>query len=243
MLVRRVVGDSMAPSLRAGDIVLTWRRPPQNGHVVVAWQAGREVIKRVAAVKKDRVYLLGDNPDVSSDSRDYGWVKSGDILGVVMLRFGTVKATRAPRPTVPSLVAVPYGLALYTVLVLVYQLLNVSDLAYFIQWKVTGGNLLAVRLAVVAVLLAQLLALPFWLRMRISPALRTFSLACGLLFYGGLFIFNAAAWVSGISLERGAMLFGSLSPLSAAVSSLVLLAAAVWSYAILDGPKVAGRLK
>ena len=60
-----------------GDVVLA--RHPQ--------EPGRRVIKRVIAVSAAGVDLRGDNPDLSTDSRDYGLVALNLILGRVVSRF------------------------------------------------------------------------------------------------------------------------------------------------------------
>ena len=82
-LVRRTVdvvqvrGRSMLPTLRPGDrlIVVRSHRHPRVGEVVLALDprdAGRELVKRVAAVGPDGVTLHGDNPAFSTDGRTFG---------------------------------------------------------------------------------------------------------------------------------------------------------------------------
>lgn len=91
--LRRVRGRSMAPRLRAGDLVLVvpTRRSPRRGEVVVARdprQPSRVTVKRVvgvpgdvvdlgglpAAVPPGHLALGGDDPAASTDSRHYGAV-------------------------------------------------------------------------------------------------------------------------------------------------------------------------
>ena len=85
----RVQGESMRPAYRPGDLV--WVRAPRSGwvpsagDVVAARPAvlnGRAVIKRVAAVVKEGVVLLGEHPD-SCDSRRFGPVSQADVIGPV----------------------------------------------------------------------------------------------------------------------------------------------------------------
>lgn len=87
MLVRRVTGASMEPSLYDGDIVITRRKTPKVGDVVIAKIDGREVIKRVKSDSPTTLFLLGDNSDASTDSRHYGEVPFTSLLGVVSFTF------------------------------------------------------------------------------------------------------------------------------------------------------------
>lgn len=87
----------MFPVLREGDEVLYDPRayrhaPPRAGDVVVARHPQRkhvQIIKRVTAVQRDgRLFLQGDNPDASTDSRDFGTVSPAQVLGKVTSIFG-----------------------------------------------------------------------------------------------------------------------------------------------------------
>jgi signal peptidase I len=110
-LVRRyaVEGRSMlqayAPGQRLAVESLTYRlRPPRVAEVVVVRQPGsngRLDLKRIVAgpgaevsvrgatdfLGKDEWYLLGDNLDESTDSRELGPVKTEDIVGRVWFRY------------------------------------------------------------------------------------------------------------------------------------------------------------
>jgi nickel-type superoxide dismutase maturation protease len=76
ILVRRVVGESMLPILAPGKIVLgvSGRRAYRSGDVVIVLHDDREKIKRIARVKDSRIYVVGDNPSHSTDSRHFGWL-------------------------------------------------------------------------------------------------------------------------------------------------------------------------
>ena len=73
-----VSGPSMEPTLSHGDWILA--RPVRTvrvGDVVVVEHPGRPgmlVVKRVAAVADQGIWVLGDAPDASTDSRDFGHV-------------------------------------------------------------------------------------------------------------------------------------------------------------------------
>ena len=79
MLIRRVVGNSMYPVLKQGQIVVAVRKKISTGKVVVAYLEGREVIKRVNSLKPT-IVLKGEN----KKSAEYDDVRESDILGVVI---------------------------------------------------------------------------------------------------------------------------------------------------------------
>jgi nickel-type superoxide dismutase maturation protease len=96
----------MLPTLEPGDWLLVdpdayRHRPPRAGELVVApdpRQAGRLLVKRVVALDIDgRVLLAGDARDASTDSRTFGAVEPGAVLGRAWFRvwprrrFGTVR--------------------------------------------------------------------------------------------------------------------------------------------------------
>lgn len=82
--IRQVKGDSMSPTLSNGQYVLAHNyRKFREGQVVVAFMRGREVIKRITAIENGRVFLQGDNPDGSTDSRQLGTIPDTHIEGVV----------------------------------------------------------------------------------------------------------------------------------------------------------------
>ena len=86
-----VDGLSMLPTLKPGDWIIYQPRQaadslPSNGSVVVAClprQSELLIVKRISHHDASGVYLLGDNLDISTDSRDFGPVQPEDILGNV----------------------------------------------------------------------------------------------------------------------------------------------------------------
>lgn len=75
----------MLPALAHGKVVVAWRlKRPRIGDVVIARHDGKELIKRVSDIRKGAIYLLGDNPALSTDSRHFGWLPIGTIKGVVI---------------------------------------------------------------------------------------------------------------------------------------------------------------
>jgi type IV secretory pathway protease TraF len=45
---------------------------------------GREKIKRLALTRAGRIYVLGDNPPMSTDSRDFGWLPEETIVATLI---------------------------------------------------------------------------------------------------------------------------------------------------------------
>ena len=82
---RLVKGKSMLPSYRPGQtILISHTRHFKEGDVVIAFMNGREVLKRVTKIKDGQVFLEGDNPDHSTDSRHHGWLVDRHIEGKVV---------------------------------------------------------------------------------------------------------------------------------------------------------------
>jgi len=99
--LRRVVvaGDSMAPTLLDGDRLLALARPwgiparPAVGDIVAVTdprRPDRVLVKRVASVEwpDGTIVVLGDSPDASTDSRHFGAVPIGTVIGRVVHRYG-----------------------------------------------------------------------------------------------------------------------------------------------------------
>jgi nickel-type superoxide dismutase maturation protease len=83
--LRRVVGESMLPTLRPGQLVIVGERTTLRvGDIVMIFHDGIEKIKRVARLDAGRVYVLGDNPHASTDSREFGWIGAELVVGKVL---------------------------------------------------------------------------------------------------------------------------------------------------------------
>ena len=87
-----VSGRSMFPTLTEGEKLTSVRSylcKLNVGDIVVAKPYecdNRLVIKRIANIEGDYYFLLGDNPDESYDSRNYGWVSKKEIVAKVVTR-------------------------------------------------------------------------------------------------------------------------------------------------------------
>ncbi len=85
----------MAPTLVKGQGVLVdprafRMRAPEVGELVQLRdprEPGRLLVKRVASVEEGAVFVLGDNPGKSTDSREFGLVPLDMILGGVVCTF------------------------------------------------------------------------------------------------------------------------------------------------------------
>jgi signal peptidase I len=92
-----VEGPSMTPTLRDGDRLivdlLSYRRhPPRIGEVILVLGPGDlPLVKRVGAppwgTPSDRVWVVGDNPAESSDSREFGALPESRVRGRVTWRY------------------------------------------------------------------------------------------------------------------------------------------------------------
>jgi nickel-type superoxide dismutase maturation protease len=97
----RVEGQSMLPTLVAGDfLVVTKARTLRRGALVVLAlpdQLEYDMVKRLVALPGDEAggrtlgpdeyWVLGDHPEGSTDSRQFGAIPREVISGVVRLRY------------------------------------------------------------------------------------------------------------------------------------------------------------
>lgn len=75
----------MSPALEPGQLVVgRMTNDLKPGDVVIVSHDGLEKIKRIERQQGDLLYLLGDNPSASTDSRDFGWVEGKAIVAKVV---------------------------------------------------------------------------------------------------------------------------------------------------------------
>ncbi len=85
LLVRRVVGKSMAPTLQPGRLVFARKpRSIRPGDIILFRQGPKEYIKRVDRINNDRLFVLGDNQELSTDSREFGWLDMSTLVAKVV---------------------------------------------------------------------------------------------------------------------------------------------------------------
>ena len=78
----------MLPTLKDGDIVIIKAviNPVENNIVLAnhPYKQSVKIIKRISKIDENgNCFLLGDNPDESTDSRTFGAISSKNILGKV----------------------------------------------------------------------------------------------------------------------------------------------------------------
>lgn len=85
IMIRRVQGHSMVPTLPPGTVVLGWRwfMRLKPGKIVVFTRHNRETIKRIDHITTVGLFVLGDHPETSTDSRQYGAITRDSVTSVV----------------------------------------------------------------------------------------------------------------------------------------------------------------
>lgn len=85
-MIRRVVGDSMLPTLKSGVIlVFIRRRHYAIGDVVIFRHDSKEMVKRIVAISGSNCFdVRGDNSNYSTDSRQFGAIEGRAIIGAVI---------------------------------------------------------------------------------------------------------------------------------------------------------------
>jgi nickel-type superoxide dismutase maturation protease len=93
-----VFNPSMVPTLRPGDrMLLRYGARVRPGDVVVVrhpFQHDLLIVKRAAERREGGWWVLGDNPYVPNDSREFGVVPDGLVVARAVLRL---RGLRGPR--------------------------------------------------------------------------------------------------------------------------------------------------
>jgi nickel-type superoxide dismutase maturation protease len=86
--LRRVIGDSMTPTLAENDLILVIRTKQYRVGDVVGFVFNKNIlVKRISEIKNSQYYVLGDNQKNSLDSRKLGWLNNDQIVFKVIHRF------------------------------------------------------------------------------------------------------------------------------------------------------------
>lgn len=74
------------PTLKPGQIVIgsTRSNKAKIDKVVIVKYNKREIIKRLKKINKNKVYVIGDNPKISSDSKKFGWLAKENLVATVI---------------------------------------------------------------------------------------------------------------------------------------------------------------
>jgi len=95
----RIIGRSMEPALYEGDWVLTRYKPQGLSEHAIARAMGQVVlvrrtaepglltVKRLKKALDTGYWVEGDNPDASTDSRQYLTIAREEIVGRVLFRY------------------------------------------------------------------------------------------------------------------------------------------------------------
>lgn len=86
LYIRRVAGISMLPTYDVGQLILAIRifRKLRLHDVVIIHHDGHEKIKRITEIEGSRLYVRGDNPRHSTDSRHFGWIDRRQVTARVI---------------------------------------------------------------------------------------------------------------------------------------------------------------
>lgn len=73
----------MLPTLKPGQDILVWCwfNKYRVGDIVVIKKNGKEMVKRISKIDDRRIFVMGDNERMSTDSRSFGWIDKKDISG------------------------------------------------------------------------------------------------------------------------------------------------------------------
>lgn len=73
----------MLPTLKPGQDILVWCwfNKYKVGDIVAIKVNEKDMVKRIQKVEGRRIFVMGDNEKMSTDSRKFGWIDKKDISG------------------------------------------------------------------------------------------------------------------------------------------------------------------
>jgi phage repressor protein C with HTH and peptisase S24 domain len=76
----------MTPKLRPGQLLLATRvvRRLRPGQVVIINHHGQEKVKRIERIEDNKIFVIGDNLQLSTDSRHFGWLEPREVIARVV---------------------------------------------------------------------------------------------------------------------------------------------------------------
>ncbi|MCA9332956.1 hypothetical protein KDA00_03715 [Candidatus Saccharibacteria bacterium] len=86
LLIRKVHGHSMMPSFPPNTYIcgLRWFNTLKTGNVIVFEHQGKEKIKRIEKIVDQKLYVVGDHKDASTDSRAFGLIETDSVTAKVI---------------------------------------------------------------------------------------------------------------------------------------------------------------
>lgn len=82
---RKIIGDSMSPTLKEGQVVVFHQiRNFKVGQIVIAFVKGKEVIKRIAKIENGKIYLAVEDKKHAHNGKFYASVTDSKISGVLL---------------------------------------------------------------------------------------------------------------------------------------------------------------
>lgn len=174
----------MKPALEDGDIVIALKTMPRPDQIAIVRRGDQEIIKRVASLKGQRYYLLGDNAEESTDSRHYGHVHKKDIIGTIMMTVP--RAIAPPRPVRSYGIWLGRSVGVLLVLMTLVHLFRVDTFIPILDEALPSGPLIA-TIAALGIILTELCAIPFAFRMTLSSLAHLIS--------GALVVFAPLWWI------------------------------------------------
>ncbi len=91
--ILKVKGDSMSPLINNNEFIVVsiipylLQKPTINDIVVLIHPSKNiKIIKRISQINKKKYFVIGDNSENSTDSRNFGFISHDLILAKVLFR-------------------------------------------------------------------------------------------------------------------------------------------------------------